>query len=352
MEPRQAHALFSLLEADRSTVLYSGRFHDGHTAGLIAIGEGLSTAAGRDKAHRQRLSFIMVEAYQNILRHRADLPASVLHGAGRSLFALRVGEYSDEVITIDAVTMADVAVLESMLGQIGRSDIAQLKNLFLARLRDGARTARGGAGLGLIEMARRSAKGLHTDWLPLDERHRLFLLQMMIGAASAAITEKSTLERMHALVGELDLLIACRCMDSAEAQEAVLRMAEGEAEGEDARRIAHAFLAANAWLRKRGYSEKAFLALTRERDVPVVAVVIKIEQQEAALLQDQLVRIGLMPETERDFRFRQALLGRTASVDIDPDLLELARLAHGAIDAQVFPDEASAWLLFSVRIRG
>ncbi|MBK9175225.1 MAG: hypothetical protein IPM46_02575 [Flavobacteriales bacterium] len=352
MELRQAHALFSLLEADRSTVLYSGRFHDGHSAGLIAIGESLSAAAGRDKAHRQRLSFIMVEAYQNILRHRADLPAAVLQGEGRSLFALRVGEASDEVIAMDAVTMADVEAMEPMLRQIGRSDIAQLKNLFLARLRDGSRTARGGAGLGLIEMARRSAKGLHTAWLPLDEAHRLFVLQMMVGASPAVVTEKIILERIHKLVAQLNLIIACRCMNSAEAQEAVLRMAEGEAEGEDARRIAHAFLATNAWLRKHGYGEQAFLAMARERDVPVVAVAIKTGQQEATLLQDQLTRIGLMPETERDFRFRQALLGRTASVDIDSDLLELARLAHGAIDAQVVAEEGSAWLLFSVRLDG
>lgn len=351
MELSRAHALFKLLEADRSTVLLSGRFHDEHTAGLIAIGEGLSAIAGRDKAHRQRLSFIMVEAYQNILRHRASLPSAMAKGAGRSLFVLRIGDASDEVITLDPVSVAEAEALEPALAQIGQSDIAQLKNLFLARLRDGSRTARGGAGLGLIEMARRSAKGLRHEWLPLDDGHRLFLLQMTVGAPSAAVTERAIVERIHALVADLDLSIACRCVSSAEAQEAVLRMAEAEGEAEMARQIAHAFLAASAWLRKRGLGDRSFLALGYEHGIAVLTTAIEAATGEADTLREQLARIAMMHEAERDLIYRQALLGRPVAMDLDPDLLEIARLAQGGIDAQLFPDEESARLLFSVRLR-
>lgn len=250
MDLATVHTLYDVLAGDRFCFLYSGRFHDEHTASLITLGEEVLNDARAERAYRQRLSYVMVEAYQNIVRHRAALPHELERGVGRSLFLMRSHSSGDEVLAMDPVTEAEIPELKASLERLGGLDLRQLKELFLRSLQDGSRSQRGGAGLGLIEMARRSGHRLRHALYPVDATHRLFALQIVVGDAAAQVTPLDALPQLHASVAALDLLLFCKGASSAGVQEAVLRIIEKDLDERHDRSDARtrAYLAAVEWL--------------------------------------------------------------------------------------------------------
>ncbi len=349
MDLASVHTLYDVLAWDRFDMLYSGRFHDEHTASLIALGE--DSAREQDRAHRQRLAFVMVEAYQNIVRHRAPLTGALERSAGRSLFALRCRTEGDEVIAVDPVLATETDALSEVLARVGGSDLQQLKQLFLDRLRDGSRTERGGAGLGLIEMARRSGNGMQHALLPLDEARRLFLLQVVVGAPVSSATPVEEVMRIHTLVAANDVLLLCRCAASSAAQEAVMHMIEKDLDEGSARSagLKRAFLAATEWL-QGDMRERSFVALARDGQRHVLAAGGCMKPEGVARWTAEVERINAMSPADRERHYRNSLLGRGSAAPLDTGLLDLARLSSAPLRMATFTVPDGMRLLVEARL--
>jgi hypothetical protein len=346
MDSAVAHTLFDLLGGDRFSLVYSGEFPDQHTASLIAIGEGAVSDEGhRSRSHRQRLAFVMVEAYQNIVRHRASLPLQQERNAGRSLFMLRCQAGGDQVSAVDPIAIGEADSLVAMLRRVGGSDQAQLKELFLARLRDSARTLRGGAGLGLIEMARRSGQGLSHALLPLDGEHSLFLLQVQVGLFSDGASTEG-LQRIHAHVCALDLVLLWSCGIAPEAQEAVLAMMQREIRSGAASAAVRAYLALLDWLDGHEARRAAVLAIAREAQGFRLMVRVSLPHARLRAMQQELDGLGRLSGHELERCYRDMLLGRSGS-GIHGGLLEWAHIAAGGMGASSGEGACGPWLLLS-----
>ena len=345
MELAKAHALVHRLHSRGSFVLYSDGFLDEHAPGLIAMAEGLSSAQGRTKAQAHRLSFVLVEAYQNIIRHRAQVG-----GAGsRSLILLQVGTDADLVMSLDPVTKDEAQRLDAALHEIARSDAEQLKVRFLARLRDGARTLRGGAGLGLIEMARRSGGGLLHAWLPMDEAHRLLLLQTLFAGHRDLAYAPQEARALQSLVSELDARFALRLGRSASAEAAALRIMEQEAASPD--RLARAFHAAREWLSEAAPSLPASVALLSENAPQRLLLSVSGPAGQLVPLGARIGAAAALDKAQLDARHRSALLGRGGAGAMSAALLELAGMAHGTPGHAVVDEGDAAWLHWAIPVR-
>ena len=330
MDLATVHSLFDVLGDDRFDLLYSGRFIDEHSAGLITLGEEALIARNGERAHTQRLGFVMVEAYQNIVRHRATLPASLTQGTGRCLFLLRSNDTGEEVVAIDPVVEREAQALDAAVERIGVLDLKQLKALFLDRLSDGSRSERGGAGLGLIEMARRSGNGLRHRLVPLDEAHRLFVLQVTVDAPNAKPTPHVDVMRMHGMVAATDMLLMCRCTPSAAVQEAVLRILENEiCDPARSAKVARAYLAAAEWLQGTGSTDADIIAVCRKEDGYSLITGARFSEEEAREWSSMVERINGLGPLERERHYRDGLLGRsTQGASFNRGLLDLARGSH------------------------
>jgi hypothetical protein len=70
--------------------------------------------------------------------------------------------------------------LDGRLTEIKAADAAGLRKLFKERLRADTRDVNGGAGMGLIEIARRCAEPLQYAFHPVDDAHSFFCLTAVI----------------------------------------------------------------------------------------------------------------------------------------------------------------------------
>ncbi|MCC6401986.1 MAG: hypothetical protein IT227_14580 [Flavobacteriales bacterium] len=177
MEVPHAFSLYRALSGGTFALLLGDPFRDAQTARLIELAEAVSERQGLSKGARARLAFVLVEAFQNIIRHRP--PAEGMQQ--RSCFLFGATPQGQQVITCNPVADADLPALRTALHGVLGKDADTLKALFLRGLQANAASAKGGAGLGLIEMARRSGRDLGHALEPLEDGMHRFMLQVLLG---------------------------------------------------------------------------------------------------------------------------------------------------------------------------
>ena len=138
---------------DTHNLFIIGNFDDELTQELLNNNEKSSTDK---KAIKKRLSFLIAECFQNIIRHSDD--NENIDELYPKLFALRSLNQISYITTTNIVNKDKQAELDKTLTELGTLDSDQLKARYLEILDQNEFTERGGGGLGLIEMARKSKK--------------------------------------------------------------------------------------------------------------------------------------------------------------------------------------------------
>ena len=99
-----------------------------------------------------------------------------------ALFALLVRRDGGYGLSVgNALPSASAAVLADRVATLNHMDEADLREHYLKLLANEGRTERGGAGLGLLTMVRKSGGNVKVYTLPRDERSSFLALELFIG---------------------------------------------------------------------------------------------------------------------------------------------------------------------------
>lgn len=128
---------------------------------------------------RKRVFHIMIECLQNITKHSDDFDKDESQ-IGNGLFIVGQEKESFYVVTGNLVRNEKLKALEERLITINNADRNMLKKIFLKQMMEGSLNEKGGAGLGLIDIARKSGKKLFYHFVPYDNQRHYFLLAVTI----------------------------------------------------------------------------------------------------------------------------------------------------------------------------
>ncbi|MFM1876314.1 MAG: hypothetical protein RL266_2051 [Bacteroidota bacterium] len=167
------------LENDRLSFIFNGDVSDDITDGIIRITEfNVNNFEALNKLSR-RISFIMVECFQNVVRHGAKKLDSSKDKSG-GLFAARLMGDANYVSSINLIDMNEVELLREKLNQLNSIEKDKLKALYLEVLNNEEISAKGGAGLGLIQLARKAGQPISFDFEDLNEHLANFYLSLKL----------------------------------------------------------------------------------------------------------------------------------------------------------------------------
>ncbi|MBN1596826.1 MAG: SiaB family protein kinase [Bacteroidales bacterium] len=130
-----------------------------------------------DSSIKRKVFHVMVEMLQNITRHSADYDEE---GSGNGIFVIgeRRGYYY--IITANVVRSSDVKELEHSIETLNRMDKDELDNMHKTQIKTGELSVKGGAGLGLIDIIRKTGEKYAYQFLRLDENYHFFVLKSTI----------------------------------------------------------------------------------------------------------------------------------------------------------------------------
>lgn len=166
----------AVLQGDAQQVVmrHTGTLSHADIERLVAEVEAHSLGANDSVVVRKRLLNVVVESLENVRVHAEERFAA-------TAFALLTRDESGYRLLVgNALPSATAELLLSRVEHINAMDEADLKEHFLRLLSNEGRTERGGAGLGLLTIARKAARPLLPIAMPRDGESRYFVLEARV----------------------------------------------------------------------------------------------------------------------------------------------------------------------------
>ncbi len=177
--PNNCHTLsiFHTLEENNIEYAYIGHFTSGITDSILSLAELNLQLLNESIKIRKRVYFILVEGLQNITRHQEFSPTHADKSGG-----LIIQHMDDKFIitTINHIAASEKDNIKQHIDRINNLKEDELKKYYRKVLKQQQISSKGGAGLGLIEIARKSNNKLLYDFEDLDDNYSIFFLQTQI----------------------------------------------------------------------------------------------------------------------------------------------------------------------------
>jgi hypothetical protein len=127
---------------------------------------------------RKRLFMFVLESLQNVTRHSTDS----IH-ADMSLVVYSKTGNGYTVTTGNVLPTANIKELKVKLEEINNLETTEIRSVYRQMLSTSELSSKGGAGLGLIEMAKKTGNKLDYDFVPLDDKYSYYILSKTVDAA-------------------------------------------------------------------------------------------------------------------------------------------------------------------------
>jgi len=178
MNIETVYELFSNLRNDNLSFIYLGNFNDKITERIIDISETNLATKQEEVKISNKVSFLLAECFQNVIRHGDTLQKSSPGASG--IFITRNIGKSFYISSANLVENKDIESLQTKIEEINKLSHDELKKLYMSVLTNLEFSSKGGAGLGLIEMARKSGQKLDFEFEYYDEIYSYFYLQIKL----------------------------------------------------------------------------------------------------------------------------------------------------------------------------
>ncbi|MFH2140946.1 MAG: SiaB family protein kinase [Bacteroidota bacterium] len=169
-----AFALFNAMQKDNLGHIYRGRFTQKITDSILSLTETNLDKEEESPKIKKRVYAIMVECLQNITRHQDDAEDNDPKNFG--IFVIQKQEAKYFITTGNLVEKKNIDQIKSLIEKINSLEKEELKDYYKKVLIEGSLSDKGGAGLGLIDMARKSGNKLIYNFKDISDIYSYFYL--------------------------------------------------------------------------------------------------------------------------------------------------------------------------------
>jgi len=139
---------------------------------------------GEDKKIKKKVFNVMVECLQNVYHHldTLEVGANTDSDINDRMALLMIGKEEKDyyVITGNHIINSRITNLRDRLEKVNNCDKNELKALYQTILNDGELSEKGTAGLGMIDIARKSGQKLGYDFHPVNDKYSFFSLEAKV----------------------------------------------------------------------------------------------------------------------------------------------------------------------------
>ncbi len=231
MKMRHILDFYQILRSDNLCFIYQGDFSDGITEKIISLSEYSIDGSKEMTDIRNKVSFVIVECFQNIVRHGNDAQTKINRTVTfPGLFSTRNTHDNIFITSANLIENNHIAELKGKLEKLNNLDKDQIRALYLDILTNGGLSNKGGAGLGLVEMARKSGNPLEFSFENENDKISLFYLMLqMNGKGRNEGQSKIPMEdvkKMHEIMRKENILMVYKGDFSQETILPLLKMIE------------------------------------------------------------------------------------------------------------------------------
>jgi hypothetical protein len=218
--------LFDSLDQYELSYSYKGDFSQKLTDSILSLSETNMEVIQEPVKNRKKVYFIMVESLQNITRHQHDKTRE-------GFFSIHKAPSGFLITSGNIIHNEHIASLREKLEKVNAMSSDQLKEYYYEVLSSGSFSEKGGAGLGLIEMIRKSGNKLIYDFTRISEKDSFFYFQTNVKTGTGEQGEMalrnnlSFAKNLHKIADQNDVKLFFHGRFEHESLKGLIAMAEG-----------------------------------------------------------------------------------------------------------------------------
>ena len=160
-------------------LVYQGDFTQESTKSILSMAERNLDSSGEDSSIKRKVFNVMVEALQNIVKHSDELvEGQTRNHSAIFLIGKEANRYS--IMSGNPVRKVNVPKLQKTLDHINGLDKDGLKELYKEIIKNTTISEKGGAGLGFVDMARKSGGKLEFEFPEMNTEYCFFCLKVNV----------------------------------------------------------------------------------------------------------------------------------------------------------------------------
>ena len=173
--------LHRTMMAQKLILVYEGDFTQETTKSILSMAERNLDSSGEDSGIKRKVFNVMVEALQNIVKHNSEQGQKAGSLISQSaIFMISKDDTRYCVMTGNPIPKSGVARLTENLHLLNSKNKEGLKEMYKAIIKNTQISDKGGAGLGFVDMARKSGEKLEFVFPEVDPDHNFFCLKVNI----------------------------------------------------------------------------------------------------------------------------------------------------------------------------
>jgi hypothetical protein len=180
MDDMNIHDFYKKMEKGNVLLSFKGEFTSDLLTSILQIMESkMDTLQERPKV-RKKVYNILVEALQNLYHHLDEDYFMSKNNQKSALFMIRKLDGVYSIMTGNFIANENAEIMQSRLDKINQMDKDQLKSYYKEVLNNGEMSEKGGGGLGMIDIARKSGKKLEYEFDRIDDTSSFFSLNIKV----------------------------------------------------------------------------------------------------------------------------------------------------------------------------
>lgn len=174
---KNIHDFYNMMEDGNIMLSFKGEVTSDLLTSILQIMESKMEVLDESPKIKKKVYNILVECLQNLYHHIDEDDALTAANEKTALFMIRKSDEGDySIMTGNYIVNENVNHLKGKLDKINSMDKEELKDYYKEVLNNGEMSAKGGGGLGMIDIARKSGRKLDYSFVNIDDKFSFFSL--------------------------------------------------------------------------------------------------------------------------------------------------------------------------------
>ncbi len=172
---------YNLMDQDDIILSYKGDVSSELVSSVLQIIESKMDKLEEPSRIRKKVYNVLVETLQNLYHHIAENPSlSGKEEVSSVIFLIGKSDEAYLICTGNYMENDNVEELRHRIDKINNLEADELKDFYKEVLNNGIMSDKGGGGLGMIDIARKSGHKLEYNFKEVDQQHSFYSLLVKI----------------------------------------------------------------------------------------------------------------------------------------------------------------------------
>jgi len=174
------YEVFETMRSKEINLVYEGEITHEITKAFASLTESNMESQQENSSVQRKVFHVMVECLQNISKHADTYEDIYASKDGRGIFIVHKSDNKYSITTGNVISQDKIPGLKKLLDHINSLDKDGLKQLHKKQIKEGRLSEKKGAGLGFIDIARKTGNKLIYNFKELNDKNSFFILTSTI----------------------------------------------------------------------------------------------------------------------------------------------------------------------------